>query len=188
MLLFTRHLSVVALCFAAIAVIPVSLTAQQAQPRATEYRMGAGLTRQGSAHGSVANDLGAHFEFGIARRQSTSVAVGIEAAYHGFWSMSCQADQPCTFGADWITNAGVTALLGTRRGGIPVYAIGGAGAYYGGQSSRSATLRPGGSVGLGVVLLRRTEAMLSVDVRYHRFTSDVHGTRYMLPATLSLIF
>lgn len=170
----------------AVSVIPASLVAQQGPPRAKEYRIGAGFTYQGADHGSIANDIGGHALIGIMRRQSASLAVGGEAAYHGLIGQGCDAFETCSWGADWITYAGATALVGARPGGIPVYAIGGVGAYYGGQSSQSATLRPGGSIGLGVVLLRRAAAMLAVDVRYHRFTSDVQGTSYILPATLTL--
>ena len=189
--LFARSLAIVALSLAAAIVLPTSLAAQQAQqaqPRKTEYRIGAGFTYQGADHGSIANDIGGHGQIGVTRRQSANLAIGGEAAYHGFVGQGCDAAETCSWGADWITYVGATALLGARPGGIPVYAIGGVGAYYGGQSSQSASLRPGGSVGLGLVLLRRAAAMLSVDVRYHRFTSDIHGTSYMLPATLSLTF
>lgn len=185
-LVLARSLSIIALSLAAAIALPASLVAQQAQGGRTEYRIGAGFTYQGADHRSIANDIGGHAQIGIMRRQSGMLAVGAEAAYHGIVSQGCDAIATCSWGADWIAHAGATALLGARPGGIPAYVVAGMGAYYGGQSSQSASVRPGGSLGMGVVLLRRAEAMLSVDVRYHRFTSSVRGTSYMLPATLSL--
>jgi len=185
-LVITRRLSIVALALVVAITLPASLTAQQGQTGRTEYRFGAGFTYQGADRGSLANDIGGHGELGIMRRQSARLAVGGEAGYHGFTEMACAAIQTCTWGADWIAHAGAMATLGVRPRGIRAYAVGGMGAYYGGQSSHSASFRPGGSVGLGVVLLRSATATLSMDVRYHRFTSDVRGTNYMLPATVSL--